>query len=106
MKKKRLKAINIAAAVIFATALILNMQTNLRSGSGFLGVPAVAQSTGTGTGTASCSATSDCYKVVWDQDKHQWVDTKYGSVSCTGHQHCESGSGYVKCDGVTSECAG
>lgn len=34
-----------------------------------------------------------------------YTQCPYGSISCTGHTSCESGSGWVECDGHRTYCA-
>lgn len=51
-----------------------------------------------------CRAIANCYK---EEYRHgEWVTVSSGSVSCEGTEECESGDGWVKCDGDMSICRG
>lgn len=55
----------------------------------------------------SCTASTDCYKQVYNSTTLKWESVKYGSVSCsTTSGTCTSGSNYVECGGQRSICTG
>lgn len=58
-----------------------------------------------GESSYSCSATANCYsKTVYNNKTHEWENIPSGSISCTGTSSCESGDGWVCCDGNESKC--
>ncbi|AUC15222.1 hypothetical protein BTO06_08760 [Tenacibaculum sp. SZ-18] len=56
---------------------------------------------GGGSGKVDCTATAEC--LWWDGNKY----VKFGTVTCNAegeNAKCDSGFGWVKCDGKKSEC--
>lgn len=80
MKKPKMKSISIVASIVFAIALILNIQANLSGGLGMFGKQLFAQTNGEGSGSGSGSNCSP-------HQKDGWVLT---AVPCT-YRTCKIG---------------
>lgn len=52
-----------------------------------------------GGGSGTCSASANCY--AFDAGGNRFL---LGTVNCNGSGSCESGIGYVVCDGKMSKC--
>lgn len=59
MKKPKMKYISVVASIVFAIALILNIQASLNGGLGMFGKQLFAQTNGEGSGSGSGSG-SNC----------------------------------------------
>lgn len=92
MKNKKLKAVNIAAAIIFAGAFFLNIQSGFHEGHGLFGIAAIGQGTGSG-GSGSGSGGAKYHATPW-------VCACYDS---TGTEH-DYGSKIECASGGTAEC--
>lgn len=60
MKKPKMNSISIVAGIIFAVALILNVQANLDGDLGMFGKQLFAQTNGSGGGSGSGSGSGSC----------------------------------------------
>ena len=100
MKQKNF--ILLFACIIFACTVFLRggcgpeLATKLMSDN----VEALAN----GENGYSCSASANCYEEYYDFKTEKWEKREVGAVSCTGTENCQSGAGYVVCDGTISEC--
>lgn len=102
MKRPKIEPISIVASMVFAIALILNVQTNLNGDVGMFGKQLFAQTGGTGSGSGGCEPECSpgyaCVGGVCVQKeqairqgctKKKWF-LKCGTVTTEGHE--------TKCD--------
>lgn len=90
-----MKMISLIAAIAFLTLAGFAIEQNCIPGSASQCGSGGGNTGGSGGTTSSCTVTTYCYsnKVL------------VGSVTCTSAKNdCQRGPGYVRCDGVRTEC--
>lgn len=98
--KKKIFVASVAIAATCGVALFAQNGSDSYSDASVLLENVEALANGESGGV--CRATANCLDEEYRNG--EWVYVNRGSVSCEGEEICESGKGWVNCDGNESTC--